>query len=100
MLWKMPDFPASGVAATGKWAHNGGPRMLPTGAGLTAISHQIDANRVGLMATVLGIYLFMHVVPFAEVQAVFLHIHAPSVALMCGIVIVMAAFTFRLTDFF
>jgi O-antigen ligase len=59
-----------------------------------------DDNRIGVMVVLIGLYLFMHVVPFAEILVVYLHIRIPLVALMWGLVSVMALFTLRLPHFF
>ena len=115
----MSRFYSPQGVSTGKPGARNGPGMLAgVGGGADTLPARMAAprsapgsfygmpylesekNRIGLMATVLGIYLFMHVMPFAEVAVIYLHLRIPIVALMCGLVSVMAAFTMRLPQFF
>ena len=84
-----------------KWTQSGqaAVRGLPVSSPAAFVQRQ-DENRLGLMVVLIGLYLFMHVVPFAELLVVYLHIRIPLVALMWGLVSVMALFTLRLPHFF
>jgi hypothetical protein len=74
------------------------PTVAPAVPG--ALAMPAERNRIGIMVSFLGLYLFLHVVPGAEITAVFLHIPFSIVALMCVALTVMAAFTMRLGRFF
>jgi O-antigen ligase len=67
---------------------------------LSGLAAGNEQNRIGLFVTLMGIYLFMHVLPFAEVTAVHFNLHIPIVAAMCALVTLISPFTFRLQRFF
>src|SRR5215471_18988192 len=91
---------SSEIPKSRKWTQKSGPAVLAPAAGPAGFGVQLPGgDRIGLMAILLGIYLFMHAAPFAEILAIFLHIHLPIVAVMCALVTVLAAFTMRLSQF-
>jgi O-antigen ligase len=106
----MPRFLARDVPAK-QAIHDGGPAALLSHARKAtsvsaiarmqpAIASPSEPDRIGLLVTLMGIYLFMHVMPFAEVSAVHFHLHVPIVAFMCAMLTLMSPFTLRLQRFF
>src|SRR4051794_7084484 len=95
----MSRFHPSDTAVPEKWAQRRASAVIVPAGGPTEFGPQLTAPRIGLMATLLGIYFLMHVAPFAEIVVIYLHIHVPLVALMCALVTAMTVFTFRVPQF-
>jgi len=107
ILVKMPSFPVKGALAE-KWIRHGDRTALPNsqtsgvpiGRMPVGLMLQSEPQRIGLLATLMGIYLFMHVLPFAEVTTVHFHLRVPIVAAMCALITLASPFTARLQRFF
>jgi O-antigen ligase len=96
----MSRFYPAGVPDSEKPKQNSRPAISAPISMPAGLAPRIETDHIGLTATLLGMYLFMHVAPFAEIAAVYLHNHLPIVASMCALITVLAAFTLRLQRFF